>query len=761
MNDYDFLTLNDKEFENISIELVSRDQKKRFERFKPGRDEGVDGRFYSNDNHEEIIQCKHYLKTGYAGFIRTLKNDEKIKVNKLKPKRYYLTTSLPLSRKNKQEIKKIFEPYMIRENDIYGQEDLNDLLRENPDIEERYYKLWISSTNILKTIFNNSIKGRSRFELEEIKEKTKLYVVTSKHFEAQKKLEDTHTIIIAGEPGIGKTTIAEQLSLIYVAQGFEFCMIENSINEAESIYQEDVKQLFYFDDFLGANYLEALEFHQDSHIVKFIKRIKKDRNKRFILTSRTNILNQGLSLSDNFRNGKIEKDEFIIKIEDLSEMEKAKILYNHIWHSDLDKKYIDELYKEKRYKEIIKHKNFNPRIIEFITDMDRLDNIKVNEYWGFILQKLNDPSDIWAQTFDQGCDEFMRNIVALTVFNGSKIEEKFLIESYNRLIKQIDLKNHTNSSKDFNSVIKTVVKYFLNRSKIYKKTIEYSLFNPSIADFVINRYRYDEERLLNLFISLKSPESLKVLTSLYKTNTISKKIYKNVILKLYEIIEYIDHESHNNIDFSILLFEALGDEIFDGDYTQDKMIHFFKSIITNNTITTQIIAFIDVLTNLIREEKINIESYQFLISIIDSIDDDIYELNSIIDFIQEFNVKDENIILSLNNCVQQYLIYTLDGMMYDLDYGDIDFNFDHEGNAFLSTDLYSLMDDLLTNAISEISYSDMIDIDESSIINEIDIDHIEEKLINSYYESFNYEESDIRTGVQTSYAQDIDDLFER
>jgi len=207
MNDYDFLMLNDKEFENISIEIISRDQKKRFERFKPGKDEGVDGRFYSNDNHEEIIQCKHYLKTGYAGFIRALKNDEKPKVHKLKPKRYYLATSLPLSRKNKQEIKKIFEPYIRKESDIYGQEDLNDLLKDFPDIEERYYKLWISSTNILKNIFNNSIKGRSRFELEEIKEKTKLYVITSNHFESQKKLEDSHTIIIAGEPGIGKTTI--------------------------------------------------------------------------------------------------------------------------------------------------------------------------------------------------------------------------------------------------------------------------------------------------------------------------------------------------------------------------------------------------------------------------------------------------------------------------------------------------------------------------------------------------------------------------
>jgi len=541
-------------------------------------------------------------------------------------------------------------------------------------------------------------------------------------------------------------------------------MIENSINEAESIYREDNKQLFYFDDFLGANYLQAFEFHQDSHIVKFIKRIKKDKNKRFILTSRTNILNQGLSLSDNFRNGKIERDEFIISIDDLSDMEKAKILYNHIWHSDLDKIYIDELYKEKRYKTIIKHKNFNPRIIEFITDMDRLDSIKVEEYWDFILQKLDDPSDIWAQTFDQGCDEFMRNIVSLTVFNGNKIEENLLIDSYNKLNKYMEIKNFSNSAKDFNSVIKTVVRYFLNRNKTYNKTIEYSLFNPSIADFVINRYRYDESRLSKYFISLKSLDSLNVLKDLYKNNNFLKETYKKIILNLYGSVEYKSIALNNDVDFLISLFDSMQNKMFDRDYSQDDMAIFVEKIIKQNIKTTQIIPFVDVLTNLIRKEKIEIESYQFLISLIDSIDDDIYELNSIIDFIQEFDLNDEDVILSLNNCVNQYLIYTLDSMMFELDHSDIDIEFDSdlEGNVFLSTNLYDLMDNMLSDILSEINHCDMIYIDEDSIKNEIDTNYIEEKLINSYYESFHYEESDIKTGAKIiSYAQDIDDLFER
>ena len=69
MIDYDFSTLNDKEFENLSIDLISKDKDKRFERFKAGKDGGIDGRFYHNNGSQEVVQCKHYLKTGFSGLI--------------------------------------------------------------------------------------------------------------------------------------------------------------------------------------------------------------------------------------------------------------------------------------------------------------------------------------------------------------------------------------------------------------------------------------------------------------------------------------------------------------------------------------------------------------------------------------------------------------------------------------------------------------------------------------------------------------------
>ena len=556
MTDYDFSTLNDKEFENLTIDLISRDREKRFERFKAGRDGGIDGRYYGEDGKEEIIQCKHYLKTGYSGLISSLKkkNNSKNEVDKVKilnPEKYIFVTSLPLSVANKKEIKALFEPYIKSDSDIYGQEDLNDLLKENPDIEESHYKLWISSTTVLQRIFNNAIKGRSEFLLGEIKDKIKYYVITENHNKAIKKLEESHTIIIAGEPGIGKTTLAEQISFCYIEKGFEFCVIAKDISEAEAIFERDKKQIFYFDDFLGSNYLNALEAHTDSHIMQFITRVKKDKDKRFILTSRTNIFNQSILVSDKFRTKKLDSDEFIITVDELTEINKAKILYNHLWHSNLSEEYIDELYKDKRYKEIIKHKNFNPRLIEFITDIDRIRSNSATTYWQDIQNNLDNPREIWANTFDRQSDEYIRNIVSLVVFNGNSIEEEELKEAYSRLNDFMGLQNSLQNSKDFDSVIEETVKYFLKRILKYSY-VEYFLFNPSIADFIVHKYK-SNNILIQILNSLKTIESLEMLRDLYHSEFIEENFY-------HKILQSINYRSNEDIDYLVKLAELFYEE---------------------------------------------------------------------------------------------------------------------------------------------------------------------------------------------------------
>mgnify|MGYP000409035895 CR=1 FL=1 len=141
-------------------------------------------------------------------------------------------------------LKKIFQPYIEREDDIFGYDDLNDFLikNENQDIVEQNLKLWITSTIVLDLIYNNAIKGRSESTVRDIQANTYKYAITENHKKGLKILNNSNVVILTGEPGIGKTTLADNLALYFVAKGFEFCDIEENISEAESLFREKEKQ---------------------------------------------------------------------------------------------------------------------------------------------------------------------------------------------------------------------------------------------------------------------------------------------------------------------------------------------------------------------------------------------------------------------------------------------------------------------------------------------------------------------------------------
>jgi Restriction endonuclease len=264
MPQHDFSSLSDQDFESLSCDILSKRDDTHFERFKKGRDGGVDGRYFSLNGDEVILQCKHWVKSGLPALLRSLENVELAKIKKLAPERYILCTSVELSRADKSKIKEILSPYIKREDDILGQEDLNDLLGRSPEIESRHYKLWLRSEAILRSITSSAIRGRSQFTLSELHSRACRYIQTDSHSKAREKLHKNHVVLITGAPGVGKTTLAEQLCLDSALNGFQLCVAAHQIEELESIYLNEEKQIFYFDDFLGRNFLEALERHEES-----------------------------------------------------------------------------------------------------------------------------------------------------------------------------------------------------------------------------------------------------------------------------------------------------------------------------------------------------------------------------------------------------------------------------------------------------------------------------------------------------------------
>jgi hypothetical protein len=373
---FDLKLLNDKEFELLVCDIIAKREGATVERFKLGKDQGVDGRFYVIGGLC-VIQAKHWERSGLKALIAHLKSAEVLKVRALNPSRYIFATSVELSPADKAGIVAIFTDYIKSTLDVLGNDDIQSALLANVGIQRNCYKLWLSSFDNLRSVFMNGILGRSEFALRQIENEIEKYVITDAHAEGLRLLDGSHVAILTGEPGVGKTTVAEHLAMCSVAEGFDFIKIESSVEEAEDVWSPTEKQVFFFDDFLGKNYLESLRRNEDSRIVGFIRRVNRSKNKRFILTSRSAVLNRGKQLTELYRINNIDKYEFELLVGRLRPLEKARILYNHIWFGMLPGTYVDEIYLSDRYMEVVKHRNYNPRLISYVTDVGKLSGVGV------------------------------------------------------------------------------------------------------------------------------------------------------------------------------------------------------------------------------------------------------------------------------------------------------------------------------------------------------------------------------------------------
>src|ERR1044071_5888447 len=84
MTGYELNRLNDKEFEALAVRVVQELVGKRVERFKLGKDAGVDGRFFTVGAAEGIVQAKHWERSGLAPLLAHLGKTEAPKGAKLK-----------------------------------------------------------------------------------------------------------------------------------------------------------------------------------------------------------------------------------------------------------------------------------------------------------------------------------------------------------------------------------------------------------------------------------------------------------------------------------------------------------------------------------------------------------------------------------------------------------------------------------------------------------------------------------------------------
>lgn len=489
MPNYTFETLSANEFEVLVRDLLQEELSLRLESFKSGRDQGIDLRYAPSKDNSLIVQCKHYVSSGTKKLLYDLENYESIKVKKLSPKRYIVATSAGLNPSDKEKIMQMF-PACTSTEDIYGSGDLNNLLSRHPKVESAHYKLWLSSVHVLEILLKSAVINRTRLELKRIQSKLKFYVQNESFTKAKEILDEQHYCIIAGIPGIGKTTLAEALLIDQISQGYEPVRIYRSIEDGYEMFREGTKQVFYFDDFLGTTAFDenSLERNEDKQLLDFLQSVHSNSGgKKLILTTRDYILKQaGLSF-ESIRSADIKPHLYIINLQNYTRFNKAQILYNHVYFSELSKQYIAELLNHRQYLRIIDHPHYSPRIIEWMTQMRDRWPQNEEDFATAFLSALDNPTDIWKYAFDRHISTAARYIlwVMVSLPDSVRIDDlELTFGQFQQLM--AEHYKHSIDTIDFHNGLEELEGTFVDIELLEERVRVIRFHNPSIRDFLEN-----------------------------------------------------------------------------------------------------------------------------------------------------------------------------------------------------------------------------------------------------------------------------------
>lgn len=482
-----YSNLSDVEFEYLCKDVMSKILAVKLERFGSGRDGGID---LTDDAHKKniVVQVKHYIKTDVAGLIRTLEK-EVVKVKSLQPKQYYVCCSKELTPRTKQQIYELFPDYMASTANITTTIELDDFLEapENIDILRKHFKLWLDSTNILMDIFSNDIFIDSEVLLSNIQDEVKLFVKTTAFDVAISCLDKNNVLIIVGDPGVGKTVTSKMLVLNYASHGYRVRYTTDGSDLAalkKSLAQSPkVKEVILLDDCFGQAYFNMKET-QENELLALIKYVNINPSKLLIMNSRITIYQEAKDRTPSLVKSLERKEyrSYVLNIANMSAEEKTKIFYNHLYFCEVPDAYFEDIRLNKNYRRIVKHKNYNPRIIEFICAPHQFERTDPSGYTDFIMRCLDNPEQIWKNEYERRLAEADRLLLTtLYSLSDTSVPYNLVKQCYEfRVSKTAGLDSSVNHFEQaLNRLADSMV-----RILDVKGTKMLSVANPSVNDFL-------------------------------------------------------------------------------------------------------------------------------------------------------------------------------------------------------------------------------------------------------------------------------------
>ena len=506
----DLFAVSDEEFEELCCDILAVKYHVDVSHGCPGRDSGIDGVLRIGET-TIVMQAKQYRD--YLRLKHEIRHNEVAKAKKLCwCERYVLMTACELNHHQRCELVAEYDGVIRSDSDILSGADIRALLAQ-PDFSwvlRRHYNLWLGGIDILEAFLGDGEAAKSEALLRDIQVDLACAVTISAFDAAKKLLDGNRVLIITGQAGTGKTTLAKQLVVDSVFSGGYVFVASNSdisVFERQMAMHPERKTLFYLDDFIGANCLELLTGNRDAQIVQLIRRVRRAENIRLIMTSRTNIINDALARCAKLSEFGLEPLLFELTDAKLRRVDKARILYSQMYFGDVVEADKDCVRTNEFYFKIIDHRNFNPRVVSYCFRQKFVsDFFRTNNHSGVkrILWMLDNPSEIWKDCFSRFNALELRLVVFVFLAGAASMSE--LRALGRRVLARDGFAQFRMGSCDM--VIKglaaSVLTNVIARSEPGDAGVEFRLFNPSVGDYIIAQYGEDISFLVDIALDGQS-----------------------------------------------------------------------------------------------------------------------------------------------------------------------------------------------------------------------------------------------------------------